>query len=284
MKNNKPDDQQLFFSTDAEENLKIENEILHLKLKAELGGELLGSGSLLPALENQFLKNILEFEHAYANSGQVKIFDLIGRPSFNHIDSLNDEEISQALQEIDLLLKQKQIILEFSGTYHPRLRYKFITEEFFEQQTDSLQIAGMITHYFYEEYHPDHRSEIESKVTAFIEGWIHRETDMYSIELSDSIISPDGTVFSKEHVLHKIQEVFAAYHQFLESSYSIESIVFDLNEDNETGSGLVQGFMSYNAISVKGDTVKFEGSFEFRLLMEYNWWSVTYFIFPGITW
>ncbi len=68
------------FSSDPQENLRIENEILRLRVKAELGGAYEGSEDLPPEVENEFLKSILSFEHAYANSKKVKIAALIGNP------------------------------------------------------------------------------------------------------------------------------------------------------------------------------------------------------------
>jgi hypothetical protein len=44
------------FSDDPEEQLKIENDILKLKLQAELGGAFEGEEGLSPDLENIFLK------------------------------------------------------------------------------------------------------------------------------------------------------------------------------------------------------------------------------------
>ena len=62
MENINPDD--LPLSIDPEENLRMENEILKLKLKAELGTEPHFMNNVPSEIENEFLKNVLAFEHS----------------------------------------------------------------------------------------------------------------------------------------------------------------------------------------------------------------------------
>ena len=61
-----------------EENLRMENELLRLKFKAEFGGDSHSTGNLDPAIENEFLKQVMAFEQGYANTKRIKIFDLLG--------------------------------------------------------------------------------------------------------------------------------------------------------------------------------------------------------------
>ena len=79
---NKNDDSlsDLPLSDDFNENMRIENELLRLKFKAELGGESYQVNEMNAEVENAFLKNVFEFEHNYAKSKQIKVFDLLGRP------------------------------------------------------------------------------------------------------------------------------------------------------------------------------------------------------------
>src|SRR5882724_3350092 len=97
------------FSSDPQENLRIENEILRMRVKAELGGAYEGSEELSPELENEFLKSILSFEHAYANSKRVKIAVLIGNPVLIKADELDDPSIKTALAQVEQLLDEQHI-------------------------------------------------------------------------------------------------------------------------------------------------------------------------------
>lgn len=284
MKDKNTDASTNFFSDDPEENLRIENEILHLKLKAECGGELMGTQPLPPDLENQFLKNILELEHAFVSIRQVKIFDFLDKPFFKKSNELNDLEIETALENLCALMESKNIMIDFSNEYNSRLKYNFITEELFEHQTNDIQIPSLITHFIYEEFHPNHHSDIESRAIEFIESWLNHQIDEDSWELAPSFILPDGTVLSKQEVLYKINTVFASYPHFCDSSYSFAEIKFELKEKRQTGIGYAAGFITYTAVMENGENVRVEGPFKICLSMEYKWWSIFYFVFPGFNW
>lgn len=72
-----PEDEK--FSDDPEENLRLENDFLKMKMMAESGGFFGGNKDLdlPPEIENQFLKNVIEFEKAYAKAKSQKIVDLL---------------------------------------------------------------------------------------------------------------------------------------------------------------------------------------------------------------
>lgn len=284
MKNKNTDTEADFFSDDPEENLRIENEILHLKIKAEFGGALKGTQPLPPNLENQFLKNILKYEHAFANTRQIKIFDFLGMPLVKKSRELSDWQVELALVDILVLLEKKNIVLDFSDEYNARLKYKFITEELFEYETDDVEIPGMTTHYIYEDFHPNHRSDIESRVTEFIQGWFNQQINEDNWELAHSFVLPDETILSKKEVLYKINLLFDSYSQFCASSYTIDKIQFEIKKDDETGVGYAEGFVTYQAVMENGKRINVEGAIKICLSMEYKWWNIFYFVVPGFSW
>ena len=69
-------------SHDPDQNNRMENELLQLKLKAELGVEAHISKNTPPSIENIFLKNMLAFEAGLAEAEEIRIFKLIGEPDF----------------------------------------------------------------------------------------------------------------------------------------------------------------------------------------------------------
>ena len=79
-----------FESPDEEENLKNENEFLKMKLMLEQGAqfETMKTDGGLPAdIENQFLRNIMEYEKQAAERKMIKVYDKIERP--NHFKPVN---------------------------------------------------------------------------------------------------------------------------------------------------------------------------------------------------
>ena len=73
MNDNAPD---MPLSNDPEENLRMENELLRLKIQAEHGGQSHTSGELPPEIENMFLKNVMAFEQNYAKAKPATVFEL----------------------------------------------------------------------------------------------------------------------------------------------------------------------------------------------------------------
>ena len=74
---------------EEQEQLRLENELMKLKMQAEFGavfGET--NAELPPEMERVFLQNIIAVEEHYQNRKTIKVYDLIGRPAFQPADSL----------------------------------------------------------------------------------------------------------------------------------------------------------------------------------------------------
>src|SRR5690606_31104881 len=88
------------FSDDPEENLRMQNEFLKLKMMAESGAFFGGEGNLPPDIENQFLNNILEFEKQQTASDEKKIKDILENPAFKDENELDDITFQQAYKQL----------------------------------------------------------------------------------------------------------------------------------------------------------------------------------------
>jgi len=262
-----------------EENLRMENELLRLKFKAEFGGDSHSTGDLDPGLENEFLKQVMAFEHGYANTKRAKLFDLLTQPDFKRADELNDDEIDSAFRNVTALLAQKNIEVDFIGTYDSRTKYSFITEELFEQETDNMSIPGMVTHFTYEEFHPNHKLDIENRAVEFISEWFKQTLDEKSWCLGSGFILPDRRLLTKNEVVQKLKTIFDSYNTFTDCEYVINDIGFELQE--ESGMGHAGGFVKYNAILENGEQVLIKGPFKLYLSLDYDWWSIVHIVFPG---
>lgn len=216
MENINPNDFSL--SDDHQENLRMENEILRLKLKAELGAESHSLDNVPTEIENEFLKHILAFEHASAGGMQIKVYDWLEKPDFKLADELNNVQIEKALEEIIGLLTKKQIAIDFCGKYDSRIKYQFITQELFEQQIDEISIPGMFTHFIYEEFHPNHKLDIENRAMEFLSQWFDRGLNEQSWELSDSFILPDGQQLTRNSVAKRLKSFFESYTAFTDGN------------------------------------------------------------------
>ena len=285
MNSNKPvADGEESFSNNPEQNLRIENEILRMKLKAELGGTYGGSDNLPPEIENEFLKNILAFEHEFANAKMVKLAALLDNPVIKKEQEIDDDTIVAELERLEELLERKNIVTDFIRPRDDRFKYKFITEELLEHETEDIQLEGMTKHFTYEEFHPDHEAEIKEKALQFLWSWFDRKLDAGSYYFGQQFIQPNGKVLTAEELTEKFKTVFASYTAFSECQYAIEEIKFELRESTDgtnEGMGFAEGGIKYLATLENGEQKLIEGPFKIYFSREYGCWSIFFFYLTG---
>jgi len=151
-----------FQSSDEEENLQNENEFLKMKLMLEQGaqfGNMQTDGKLPTEIENQFLKNIIEFEKQFEEHKTIKVFDRIERPAhFKPVNEIPDDEINNAWDELDEHLQKYGIELSVcSPNISKRELYRFTTEELFNHEMDDMNVPGMMSCFTYDEFYPDYK-------------------------------------------------------------------------------------------------------------------------------
>jgi hypothetical protein len=268
-------------SDDPEENLRMENELLRLKLQAELGADPHMINPVDPEIENIFLKNIFDFEHNYANAKQIKVYDLLGQPEFKPADQLNEAQVDEALQQLTDLLLDKNIVVDFSDDLDSRTKYMFITEELFDHETDDFSIPGMTSHFDYEEFHPNHKANIENKALEFLSAWFKQEFNERSWVLGDSFVAPDRKIYTRLEIVHQLNNIFGAYTAFNNEEYFIYDVGFQLQPGTNSGLGHAEGSVKYDAVLENNETIHFEGPFKLYFSVEDNWWSIFHLVFPG---
>ena len=273
------------FSEDPVENLRIENEILKLKMQAESGaffGE--SEEELSPEIENIFLQQVQAFEDAWQDARQVMVYDFLDKPLYKMEKDINDIEVSEELKKLLVLFKKHDMVLSVLGEYEPRIIYRFITEELFNLETDDIRIPGFTKHFIYEEFHPNHKMDINERAEAFLEHWFERKFNEYCAELGDPVILNDGSMISNEGFLKKINQVFESYLSFTNCQYEITEISFQWNGEEERGIGHAEGSVQYDAQMENGEQVRIEGPFKLYMSNEYGGWDIFNFVFPGFVW
>lgn len=155
------------FSDDEYENLRIENEILQMKLQAQFGGISNIGSDLSVQEENRFLKQVLALEEQYGHATLKKVYEVIGSPAFIKSDALDEVMVSRELKRIEQLMKQHRIELGFLAPRNDRFKYRFITEELFEYEMEDIKVPGMINCFTYEAFHPDDQGAKSGCVTVF---------------------------------------------------------------------------------------------------------------------
>ena len=153
-----------FKNLDADEKLKAENDFLKMKMMLERGAEFAKTNeedALPPDLENQFLRNIMEFEKQFDQRKVTTVYDKLGQPQqFNTSGEIDDAHIEKAWEELHAYMMEHGIELSaISPKITSRELYRFTTEELFEHETDDIDMPGMISGFIYDEFYPDYEYE-----------------------------------------------------------------------------------------------------------------------------
>ena len=275
------------FSDDPQESLRIENEVLKIKLKAQYGDafQMEMQTDLPPAIENQFLKSMMAFEDEYAHAEYTTVYERLDKPAYKRMEEMEAAEIPAALNKLMELLNEHGLALDFcDGPYPDEIIYRFVTEELFAKEIEKNPIEGMTSNFIYEEFHPNHRADIEKKTHTFLQKWVTRNFNEYSTELSWHCITPGGKKLSREDLIGKMNIFFDAFVQFKDDGYNIDEINFELRDEGEHGMGFAEGMLKFDAVIEDGEVIHYEGPYKLYLQLEHDRWSIFYFVLPGFNW
>jgi hypothetical protein len=269
------------FSDDPEENLRMQNDFLKMKMMAESGAFFGGEGGLPPEIENQFLKNVMEFEKANAESKSETIFQILGKPNFEDEKNLNEEKFKIQFSRLQKLLKKHSINIEFERERDNRFKYNFITKELFEHQTPFMPAKGMTTYFSYEEFHPDHELQISGMTKRFLNDFFERSLDAETYYINNELIEPDGNILSREELIKRFYSLYEVAAKFENTLFNIENIQFELKEEDETGMGFSEGSVNYDMIFRDGSRHEIKGPFKIYFAREWDCWGICFFYLAG---
>ncbi len=261
---------------DPEGDLKFENELLKLKLEVEHGMKQGDISSLSPGIENRWLNHIYNFEQQYKDAKRIKVFDALGRPVVKKLEELLPEQIPEALEQLLSLMEERGIVLDCSCRYDESIIYQFITEELFDCEMDDISIEGMVCHFIYEEFYPNHDNDLRRYTHEFFENLLTRkwepEFNMYSLSKT---VSYKGVSYSQEDI-STIILAFQRERTFQLEKFEIVKVVFD----GDKGVGKVRGQLIYQANSNQG-TVFYRGHAEVEFILDFGYWVLSSIQLPG---
>ena len=274
------------FSENPLENIKIENDFLKLKLKAQYGDAFFmeSNADLPPEMENLFLKNIIAFEKNSEKAEYITVYEKIGKPTYKPAGGMNPVEITAALKKITALMEQQGVCLDIcQGPYPDDIIYTFITEELFSQEIQKEILPGGAWHFIYEEFHPNDKRDIEKNTHEFLLHWFSRDFNEFCSGLAYEILTADDRRLSRDAVLKKMNLFFDAFETFMNDGYNIDEIHFEF-PDPEHGLGHAEGRLKYDAVMENGEVLHYEGTYKLYMQRRDNFWTIFYFVMPGFVW
>lgn len=217
--------------TNPEEQLRVENEILKLKLKTELGAlEINVPDDMPPALANAWLNSIYSFEkNQLVNENKKSVFDHLGKPIFKKTEELSPKEVKAALENLLQLLKDKGLKLEVICKYEPEIIYNFIVNELFPYEVIHIYEPGAFTVFIYEEFHPNIDYDIRRVTTDFLWSFFDQRPLNYfnRMYLNDTIHTKNGKTISSDECLLLLTDVQEAYKNRKLHDVEIKEVSFD---------------------------------------------------------
>lgn len=271
-----------FLGQNDEEKLRMENELLKLKMQAELGAQFHEESDIPADMENIFLKNILAFHEAAQNQTTVTVAEKLANPKFTKAIDLSNAEIGNELERLENLLAEHHIVVDYIGDYDDRTKYVFLTEELFDIEIDDMEIGDMKRHFIYEDFHPDHAADIKKHAEDFINLWFKQAIKADSWELADEFILPEGKIKTKQEVVNQIQDIFNLSNGFINGRYDIIDVDYTLM-DGDRGMGYAEGALGYRVLLANGETEVISGPFKLYFALEFGYWQIIHLVFPGFS-
>ena len=268
-------EQSNYTGMEEEDELKADNEVLKLKLELEHGMKTTDTSGLGPALENQWLNHIYEFEKQFKHAKRIKMYDFIGCPTFVKANELKPSEVAEALVTLNKAMKVKGVALDCICEYDPLVIYRFITEELFDHEMEDMAFKDMMHTFIYEEFYPNHDDDIRKMIANLIEHvkerkW-HEEFD--DLDLAEKMFF-SGKEYDREAMSAMIKFFIEEQNSYQYRDFSIEEVKFDLKTDQ----GEARAMLNYK---MNGSNDLLTAICVFDLVNENGYWNFRSIKVPG---
>lgn len=235
-----------------------------------------------PQAEGEWLDYVTEFERQFENARQISVRERIGNPEVRPLAQIPDSELEVELDRLFDLLGQHNIAIDFLHEQSDREIYRFISEELLDEVTDDMHIPGMVSHFIYEQFHPNDEDDITQSIDEFLYGLFKAE-----LKAHDSMFY---TWISKEN-LHGSQGEPLPFEEFkIAVSAFYEAYPVITKHSIEVGEIMIDGDAATAAVSIewhgmpKDETaiVRYHGISRFKLTRSvYGGWDIIQAQIPG---
>ena len=265
-----------------EEKIRQENDLLKLKLMAEQGAKFFeGSETeLSPTIENEWLNYIQNFEELHKNAKKISVYKLIGEPAFEAEEDLDDASITKKLSELLEYMGEHGVCLDYMDGYDDRVIYKFIVDELFIYEMDDVRMDGMVSHFIYEEFYPNHNHDLTQHTEEFIYQLLKSEWNEFaSHTLCKELRQSGQEKVSEETFVEKIKLFQAAWKNFEVTKEEITEVDFSLKKKKAR----VVVDLAYSAFTPNGEKVSFAGNALLGFRHQYGYWYINQAHIPGFS-
>jgi len=261
------------------DHLKEENDFLKMKMMLEHGAEFGSSKDLPPAIENEFLRSVMEFEKQFERGGRIKVFDKLGQPHhFRPANEVPESEIENEWMKLYEFMQERGIELSVcSPNVKSRELYRFTVEELFESETDNIDMPGMMTCFIYDEFHPDigydnSRIAVEQCMHYFFD-----KAHFYDHHFAKKVRVNQHMNLSRSELKYVVQNFKNQYDEIVPVHLNVQGCRLDIIRCSVNGNYEV-------ALMVKGKSELKRGHWQvnFHLDKETEYWEINEIQIKGI--
>ncbi|HWB62805.1 MAG TPA: hypothetical protein VG603_04785 [Chitinophagales bacterium] len=258
----------------TKEDIGTENELMKLKMMAEFGGNFMGSEDIPPEVENQFLKQIINFHKLHENASTTSVYKFIGEPEYNHVNDLSDREVKPELKRLMKLMAKNGVSLSVLADTPEREIYRFVTEELFKHEIENVKMKGWTNQFIYEEFHPNAKYDVQNAVRTALQFIFTKKGNFFDEYFSEEMKDALGLSLDLEDFKGRVDVFQSSFNdiQFVEVEFDRTDI------DKENGYAHAACTVTYKIQKQKGRRFKNESiEVEFNLqrssYME-SWWEI----------
>jgi hypothetical protein len=272
------------FEGREEENIRLENELLKLKMQAELGaafGTVPGMESLPPELERQFLEQIIAFHQQREENPPVLLREYLGHPVFRPAAELSAGELESEWRRLQKLYEDKGLGVDFLAEYPVALRYDFMASELMQEEVAPLPGWRFI----YEEFHPNHDYDQRRRTEEFMSGFFGGGLNEFF--MSGQVVTDDDRQIPLEEAQQLLERFHGLFANITDWHFEVQNTSVQSEEEVPEGMprlGFTEGVVQYKAIHHDGTEQVITGPFKLYMECAYDWWQVMHFYMHGFSW
>ncbi len=257
--------------------LRLENEARRRELETKYGAVFVDADEIPAETEAEWLRNMLLFEQQIMSDDYTTIRAVLGDPITFPIDTLADDEVEIELERFYELFGEHYIQLDCLCEVEPRELYRFIVEEFLDEEFIEITAGEWWTVFIYEEYHPNDEYDAKQWSEIFLSNLLQdKERSMEAATACDET-ARDAHILVDE-ITPRMMVFWAHYAVITERT--IIALACEVNGDNAvtqcsvTFIGLLHGC---------SDPIKTTGRAVLKLIRSpYGGWDVVHATVPGI--
>lgn len=241
-------------------SIEDENKFKRIKLELEHNANFsMSDTDIPPEIESMFLDNVMQFENQFKDAKQITIGEKIGNPKFANSENLSAEQLEKELEQLFALLQQHTIILDVLYDYENenKLLYDFITLEFLDHETNDISIPGMMSHFTYEEFYPNHYEDLKKDSLEFWTRFLGEKNEHFDEYTLSDLENSDELINFRN-----------AFECFKEVQINIEKIEFNLEE----AKGIAIVNLNFKGIVDSQNEIDFNCQSAMHFKYQYEYW------------